>query len=136
MVRPTLSQSCCASSGVLFVKSGTVTCSVPCEMFRLIFVPAGFFVPAAGSWLTTLPAATLSSWTALVVPTSKPAFSMIVVASSSVLPFTSGTGSPDAKTPEKTSAAMAMTAMAATMATMSPVFLPPLFSGMFGVLAP
>ena len=53
-----------------------------------------------------------------------------------VLPFTSGTGSPDAKTPEKTSAAMAMTAMAATMATMSPVFLPPLPSGMFGVLAP
>ena len=56
---------------------------------------------------------------------------MMLVASSSVFPFTSGTGSPEANAPENASAAMAMTAMAAMSPTMRPTFfLPPFSSGM------
>ena len=116
--------ACFAFSASRPFTSGTVICATPCDTVTLTFEPFSRLSPAFGSWPTICPAGTLSSYFLSVVPSSKPASFKMAVASSTVLPVTLGTGSPEAKPPMRANAARPTMASAAmTPTTMPMVFL-------------
>jgi hypothetical protein len=81
-----------AAASVCDTTFGTVT---PEEMTKLTEDPPLAAVPAAGFWLITLPIATVLLEALLVVPTTRPAPVMAVVAAACVCDTTFGTDTPE-----------------------------------------
>jgi hypothetical protein len=91
-VRPAPVMAAVAAACVCPTTFGTVT---PEEITKLTEDPALAAVPAAGFWLITLPIATVLLDALLVVPTTRPAAVMAVVAAACVCPTTFGTVTPE-----------------------------------------
>src|SRR5262245_19832511 len=77
---------------------GTATCGGPDDTTRFTELPTATCVAAAGAWLITEPAGTVVLDCCVIVPTTRPAFVIAVVAAVFFSPTTFGTatcGGPD-----------------------------------------
>ena len=96
MIAPTLNPApviaAVAAACVWPTTFGVVTCGTPDETTSDTALPVATCVPAAGSWLITVPAGTVVLGALVIAPTVRPAVVITVIAAGWVRPTTFGAG--------------------------------------------
>jgi hypothetical protein len=89
---PALMIAAWAAAWAIPTTAGTITGCGPLDTIKLTGVPGATIVPAAGTWLITLPNGTLELYARVTVPTVSPMARIAACASPRLWPTTLGTG--------------------------------------------